>query len=362
VDIGVVIPRLDGVGGGERFLVEVLRRWVDDDLTVYSRFFDEGLVAGVNADFVRVNTVLPGNPAFNVFHHLVMRDFERQMGRHDVYFSTLSPTHLIDRHPMVWYPQEPSRMLYDLYPELMVRADIPFYRKAILRALFPLLRRLDSRVNSDVILANSKYSAGYIEGVYGRAVDGIVYMGVDNVADSPSDERGGYILSVGRLTSEKRVDLAIGALGFLPEHVRLKIVGVGPHRAYLERLAVEVGVDGRVDFLGVKFGDELNGIYQRAVATVFTPLREPFGLVPLESLSNGTPVIGCREGGFTEVLSDGRDCFLVEPTEEEIAGKVRQLLQSPGLIEQMGESGIRKAGGYSWDETAGRIRDYLLLA
>jgi glycosyltransferase involved in cell wall biosynthesis len=355
MDIAVAIPRLDALGGAERCLMSVLARFKGHKVTVYSRFIDPSIATLEDVEFIQVKTPLPASGGFNVLHSLVMRSFQKAMGNHEVYFHNLYPTHLIDRHPMLWYPQEPSRMLYDLYPSLLARADIGWARKLAMRGLFPFLRRMDKANKADAIVANSRFSAEYLGRVYDREVRDVIYMGVDRTFEKPAEDRGRYILCVNRLMYEKRVELAIEALRHLPGDIRLKVAGEGPHKPHLVDFARRTNVADRVDFVGAKTGMGLESLYHEALCTIYTPIREPFGLVPLESLATGTPVIGCKEGGFTEVLSDSVDSYLIEPTPRNIADKANELANDPSLAYEMGARGIAKAREYTWDRTSSEI-------
>ncbi len=358
MDIAVLYPFFDTVGGAEKFGLKVMEQWSGHDVTLYSMSADSRLLRGLDAEYVEVRAHMPKQRSLRFLSSLFMKQYGGSVGLHDAYLMVLYPTHLVDRHPSVWYPQEPPRMLYDLYPELMRRDDLGFHKKLLMKLVFPYLRSVDKRIRVDSVVANSRYSADYLRRVYGRA-DEVVYMGVDGVADKPAGKDGGYILCVNRLMPEKRVDLAIRCLRHLPEDVKLKVVGEGGYEGGLRRIADDLGLTDRVEFTGVKFGDELDRLYRGSLCTVYTPVREPFGLVPLESLAQGTPVIGCLEGGFTEVLSDGVDSFLVDPTPENIAGRVNKLIEDDVLAYKMGAAGIKTAGQYPWSKTAEELLNIL---
>ena len=81
-------------------------------------------------------------------------------------------------------------------------------------------------------------------------------------------------------------------------------------------------------------------LYREALATVYVPVDEPFGLVALESMLHGTPVVISDHGGMAEVVTDGDMGFHVNPFDPEaVAGAVKTLLDNPNLARRMGESG-----------------------
>jgi len=119
MDLAVVYPRFDSIGGAERFSVEVIREWLrEHDVTLYSLSIDRGLLREFNLDVecVECSTCIPGWRSNTLALMLAVKSMGKQLGDHDFYFLNMFPTHLIDRHPNVWYPHEPARMLYDLYP------------------------------------------------------------------------------------------------------------------------------------------------------------------------------------------------------------------------------------------------------
>ncbi len=109
------------------------------------------------------------------------------------------------------------------------------------------------------------------------------------------------LLCVGRLEAYKRVDLVITALPRLPEEYRLVIIGDGPERASLQRLAVSRRVDDRVAFFGSVSDEELSLWYQRASVLVTLSSAEAFGLTVLEAISAGCPVVCSPIPAFTEL-------------------------------------------------------------
>jgi glycosyltransferase involved in cell wall biosynthesis len=125
----------------------------------------------------------------------------------------------------------------------------------------------------------------------------------------PEVARDGELLFVGRLVSDKGVDLLLDALALLAERgrrPRLTIVGDGPERERLAGQAQRLGLTARIDFAGVQRGEELVRTMNRhRVLVVPSRYREPFGIVALEGMACGCMVVGSRGGGLAEAIGPG---------------------------------------------------------
>lgn len=166
-----------------------------------------------------------------------------------------------------------------------------------------------------------------------------------------SGEYGNYILSVARLEQNKRVDLAVRAMTHLPSHLRLVVVGDGSRRAYIERTAEEAGVADRVHFAGAVDDDVLIELYRDALALVYVPYDEDYGLATLEAFLAERPVVTASDsGGTLEFVTEGITGHVVDPTPESIAGAVAGLDADRLRARTMGRSGRELAQGITWDE------------
>lgn len=147
-------------------------------------------------------------------------------------------------------------------------------------------------------------------GIEPRSLE-VLPNGVDLVNFAPRDVcscrenfgvRGRALASVGHLIPEKGHDLVIEALSELPD-IQLLIVGDGPERDRLERLAESVGVSNRVRFLGLVDHRDMPSVYCAVDALVLASMREGMPNVVLESLACGTPVVATRVGGVAELIT-----------------------------------------------------------
>jgi len=150
---------------------------------------------------------------------------------------------------------------------------------------------------------------------------------VDHFAQTASPEAD-FVLSVGHLNARKGFDFVITSLAVLNEDVRPSLVivsdfSVGPEKDYLADLAQRLGVS--LTFRTRIPEDELVRLYNQARLTVYAPVMEPFGFVPLESMACGTPVVAVREGGVRETMPHGQAGVLTERDHHRFADAIQTL-------------------------------------
>jgi glycosyltransferase involved in cell wall biosynthesis len=152
------------------------------------------------------------------------------------------------------------------------------------------------------------------------------------------------LLTVGILSDQKGVDVAIEALARLKargRRARLVVVGDGPLRPALARLASARGVTGAVTFVGALANEEAAAYYGAADVFVFPTLRvEAFGVVTIEAMAAQRPVIVSRIGATPEIVEDGVTGFLVPPGDvEAVAARIALLADDPVRARAMGQRG-----------------------
>ena len=144
----------------------------------------------------------------------------------------------------------------------------------------------------------------------------VTYLGIDPRRFEPPPEEAPWswrLLCAGRVEDRKGVHVAVEALADLPD-ATLEVVGPEDARYadHLRRLAARLGVADRLHLVGAVERRDLPGRYRSADVFLFPVLwNEPFGLVPLEAMACGTPVVATGTGGSAEFLADGENCLLV---------------------------------------------------
>lgn len=218
----------------------------------------------------------------------------------------------------------PPRFLWDDSHKFVEEFGYPQFIKAILPPFISYLRVWDMEASYrvDKFWAISSFVKERINKYYSKDSE-IIYPPVNvskfYVANDPSD----WFLMVGRLVAYKRFDLGVKAFNKLG--LPLKVVGIGPEMKKLRNLASRVSRSqaSRVEFLGFVSDDQLADLYSKAQALVF-PQEEDFGIVPLEAMASGRPVIAFRGGGAVETVVEGKTgLFFDEQTVDSIAYVVK---------------------------------------
>lgn len=195
----------------------------------------------------------------------------------------------------------------------------------------------------------------------------VVPCGVDLATfrpEGPAERRSPgrhRLVVISRLVERKGIADVILAMRSLPES-ELIIAG-GPSRALLDRdpegarllrLAAETGVTDRIDFRGGLGRAEVPPLMRSADAVVSVPWYEPFGIVPVEAMACGVPVVGAAVGGLIDTIVDGETGFHVPPRDpQRLAATLRMLLDDGALRQRMGAAGARRAAErYGHDQIA----------
>lgn len=152
------------------------------------------------------------------------------------------------------------------------------------------------------------------------------------------------VLYVGRMSLEKDLLDLLEPIQRMPD-VRLALVGSGPNRKELERQFAGTNTV----FTGYMSGEELATAYASADVFCFPSTTETLGLVAMESMASGVPVVGADAGGIPFVINDGVDGFLVPPHDSDaIVDRVRRLLRDDDLRARMGQAARAESERYSW--------------
>lgn len=163
------------------------------------------------------------------------------------------------------------------------------------------------------------------------------------------------LLYVGRLSAEKEIERIKPILEAIPE-ARLALVGDGPHREALQKHFAGTNTY----FVGYLMGQELGSAFASADAFIFPSRTETLGLVLLEAMAAGCPVVAARSGGIPDIVTDGVNGYLFEPTADvqgAIAATVR-LLEQKQQRDIIRQNARQEAESWGWPSATRQLLDY----
>lgn len=306
MNVAIAHDRFDILGGGEKVAFELAREFsapiftahasigIPDDVTV--REIDASLVerwfsARQNIGWIGDQSIWQHVPELAKFDVVVMS------GNAALWYVPR------DRQRVVAYTHSPPRWLYDLFQD---QPDPSFVGSTLMQIHRTLYQHTTTR--PDRFVANSELVAHRIRRYWrvdDSAVD-VVYppVNVDQFEPENSENRD-YYLALSRLIPAKKFDEIIQAAN--ETEIQLKVAGRGPDRDRLEKVAGDT-----VEFLGYVSEERKQELLSEAKSIIYAPKNEDFGIVPIEAMASGTPVIGVNEG-FTEgQIIDGENGILFE--------------------------------------------------
>jgi glycosyltransferase involved in cell wall biosynthesis len=171
-------------------------------------------------------------------------------------------------------------------------------------------------------------------------------------------DTGKLLLYIGRLSAEKQIERIRPVLDALPE-ARLALVGDGPYRQQLETLFA----GSTATFMGYLAGEELASAYASADAFLFPSSTETLGLVLLEAMAAGCPVVGANRGGIPDIVTDGVNGCLYEPDGVDggagsLTAAALRLLGDPSQREQLRCNARQEAERWGWAGATEQLRGY----
>lgn len=288
---------------------------------VYTLFYDKEATGGVFESRTIRTSFLEKAPFIKKYHRffplfmpLAIEQFD--FSDYDVVLSISSSfakgviTKPQTRH--ISYCLTPPRFLWDDSHKFMEEFSYPGFIKKLLPPFITYLRMWDreAAMRVDDFWTISNFVKTRIKKYYLRDAE-VIYCPVNTDKFRISNEVGNYFFMVGRLVSYKRFDLAVKVFNTLGWP--LKIAGIGPEMNHLKKMAKP-----NIEFLGQVSDENLAELYSHSRALIF-PQEEDFGIVPLEAMASGRPVIAHRSGGAIETIAEGETgIFFDEQTEQSL--------------------------------------------
>jgi glycosyltransferase involved in cell wall biosynthesis len=316
--IAIVHDYLNQFGGAERVVAALHEIW--PEAPVYTSIYDRRRMPkifqkmDIRVSFMqRLPFVLGLFKYYVLVYPLAFESFD--LGEYDVILSSSSAwAKGVKKGPdqlHICYCHTPMRFVWR-YEEYVKRESIPAFMKSVLPLMLEPVKKWDLQTVAGVdhYIANSRTVAERIQKTYGRQ-SVIINPPVECGLFQPSALDRDYFLVVSRLNTYKRIDIAVEAFNRL--ELPLKIIGDGPDRKVLQRMA-----GSQIEFLG-RLPDAEMAEYLADCRALIFPGEEDFGIVPLEAMSAGRPVIAFKAGGAEEtVVEDETGVFFDAQTADSL--------------------------------------------
>ena len=222
--------------------------------------------------------------------------------------------------PTIYYCQEWLRIAYE--------KELGLERLGILKNLYGYAARAIRKKNdydnlraAKFVLVNSKFTQNNVKKAYG-VNSRVLSLGVDTEVFKPHGlKKINQVLFVGDPVWINGYDLVVSAIKLISYNIRpkIKVIKISKINSFSDM--------------------DLAKEYSKSIATICVSYNEPFGLVPLESMSCGTPIVAVNEGGYKETVVNGVTGYLINRDPKKLAEKIISFIQNPKLVEKLGENG-----------------------
>jgi len=307
-NVGIFLPKIDGIGGVERVAYILARDLGVNIYTTYARDDLDRHFPGMSAHIINISKNANNSSLLSL-----IRDFRSLQDTVDL---------MIYRYPRSIYLSAVRRDI----PYLYYMGGVPhhFYltarehRQYIGKTSFKhymdkiIWKAFAKRLDNQRVIANSRMTASIYQNVVGSAPRGVIYPPIDTdqySCKSPED----YYLSVTRFDQYKRIDWQIEAFRGTDEN--LVIVGNGALYDTYSKYIDQHNIDN-ITLLNAPGKDRLIEYYSKCKAFIFTSYKEHFGATPIEAMASGKPVISVREGGPLEYVVEGVNGFYFDTISE----------------------------------------------
>ncbi len=300
--VAIIHDWLTGMRGGEKCLEVFCELFPDADL--YTLIHTNGSTTKIIEDRNIKTSFIQKIPGVEKHYRSFLPLFPLAIEGFDLkgYDLILSSSHCVAKGIIpppnaihISYVHTPMRYVWDSYHHYFGKGRVNWFSGKVITIFAHYLRMWDvaSSNRVDYFMANSNHVAKRIEKYYRRKSD-VIYPPVDCDKFSLSEKAEDFYLIVSAFAPYKRIDIAIEAFNRLG--LRLKIIGEGQDEKRLKKFA-----KSNIEFLGRQYDNTLKEYYSKCKALIF-PGEEDFGIVPVEAMASGRPVIAYGKGGAVETV------------------------------------------------------------
>ncbi|MFB6185710.1 MAG: glycosyltransferase [Halobacteriaceae archaeon] len=349
-------PWLKSKGGVERLLFEYADRSVHDvDIITHHQ---EGTFSNYNTEPIELSdTSMPSGfikkGAFTGYKILLSK---LNLSDYDAFLVSESGIGCLVTlrnyiNPTICYCHTPLRAAHHFYHDYSQSYD--FLSRQIFKIAVHSYLMLERQAwnKFDSIICNSRNTLQTVEsaGLARQKPKSVIYPGVD-IKKFKNSSKGDYFLYPSRFKEYKRQELAINAFKeFKKEYggeKRLILAGFPDDKEYLKE--IQALADDDIEIKTDINDEELVDLYANSFAVLFTAKKEDWGIIPIEAMASGKPVIAVNEGGPTESIEDGKNGFLVDASAEKIAMSMSKLVKNEEQYEKMSEKAVQRSKEFSW--------------
>ncbi|WP_256405745.1 glycosyltransferase family 4 protein [Haloplanus ruber] len=364
-------------GGGATYAYELANALGErgHEVDVYTQAVPGEEMAGdihPNVDVTRITKARP-LVVFSTLYFSIACRFRIDFEAYDVIHGTLMPASTIAFDPVLLRSLDAPLVLtshgtsYDEARSVAPQRPVDYVFRYFFHPLNIIMDAVAGR-SADRIIAVSDHTREQLRELYRFDEDRLVTIppGIDTERFRPVEERHSAvdpdresILVLSRLDPRKGIDTAIRGFAELDRpDAELLIAGTGRLEASLKELAEELGVREDVRFLGFVPDEELPSLYSSVDLFVLPSEYEGFGIVFIEAMACGTPVIGTDVGGIPTAVNEGETGYLVSRGRiEDLADRMAALLIDPGQYERMSRQARARAEAHDWSEIAIQIEE-----
>ena len=360
--IAIVHEWLDNYAGSEKVVESFTNVWPDADVFTLVDFLEDDLRNIILKEKYAHTSFIQHLPYAKKQHRKYLPLFPKAIESFNLknYKLIISSSHAVAKGARtrknqlhICYCHSPMRYAWDEADYYLQEANLTSGIKGIIsKAVLRYLRKWDLKSANNVhyFIANSNHIAKKIQRIYNRDAD-VIYPPVDTDKFPLETNKSDYYLAASRLVPYKKIDLIVDAFAKMPDK-KLVVIGSGPEKEkILSKATPNVNVIGYQDFESLKL------YMQKAKAFIFAA-EEDFGIVVVEAMACGTPVIAFGTGGAAETVVDGKTGILFP--EQTVKSIIEAVNKFDNISSKLNYSEISQhAQKFNRDTFEQNIREYV---
>jgi len=266
-------------------------------------------------------------------------------------------------HPQIktiWYCHEPSAFIHIKKWRQSINNPL---KQTIANIFSPVFSVIDINITkyADILLANSKFGSSLVSKVYNR-IPKIIYPGTDTTKYHPIqyNQKHNTIITISRLTKFKNIDVLIKASSQIKnKQTNLIIIGDGEEKENLQKLINRLHINNKTKILSGLNDSQLINYCAHAKIFILCSKNEPFGIVPVEAMACGTPVIVDNTGGPKETVIDNVTGKIIDMNSKNLYLTLNLMLADNDLLKKWSINARKQSLKFDWSRSVSNLTEYL---